>query len=130
MKYRWPNNDNKQLGCECWAVAFFFLLCKLVFLRMFLWYIYAFESLGDTLPWNVCRPSAFNKVINFQVKFEADFNTILPTEAKKREFTQMILNEFAHMWPDVMLSSGNVYEGTSHQSLGINIDALSLLCYV
>ncbi|XP_052286416.1 fibrocystin-L-like [Dreissena polymorpha] len=66
-----------------------------------------------------------------KVKFEADFKTVLPTEAKQREFEQMILNEFAHMWPDVMLSSGNVYEGSIVVSFVIagNVSTINTTAY-
>lgn len=46
-----------------------------------------------------------------QVKFDVDFNTMLPTIDKQNEFEQTILNEYANMWPDVHLRVGSIYEG-------------------
>jgi hypothetical protein len=46
-----------------------------------------------------------------QVKFDVDFNKILPSEDKQNEFEQMVLTEYANLWPDVLLSVGSIREG-------------------
>ncbi|KAL4228989.1 Fibrocystin-L [Mactra antiquata] len=47
-----------------------------------------------------------------QVKYNVDFNTLLPTEDKQNEFEQTILTEFANMWPDTMINVGSISEGS------------------
>jgi hypothetical protein len=45
------------------------------------------------------------------VKFNVDFDKVLPDVDKQNGFEQMILTEYANMWPDVHLSIGSIYEG-------------------
>ena len=40
-----------------------------------------------------------------------DYNKILSTEDKENEFEQMILSEYANLWPDVRIKSGTIQEG-------------------
>lgn len=47
-----------------------------------------------------------------KVKFKVDFDKVLPTEDKQNEFEQMILTEYANIWPDVQLSVGSISEGS------------------
>ena len=47
----------------------------------------------------------------FQVKFDVDYDKILPTEDKRNEFEQMILSEYANVWPDVRMKSGAIGRG-------------------
>ena len=46
-----------------------------------------------------------------QVKFDVDFNKVLPTQDKQNEFEQMVLTEYSNLWPDVLLSIGSIREG-------------------
>ncbi|XP_053372863.1 fibrocystin-L-like [Mercenaria mercenaria] len=47
-----------------------------------------------------------------QVKFDVDFNKVLPTGDKQNEFEQMVLTEYANLWPDVQLTVGSIREGS------------------
>ena len=46
-----------------------------------------------------------------QVKFDVDYSKVLSTEDKQNEFEQMILSEYANIWPDVRIKSGRISEG-------------------
>lgn len=46
-----------------------------------------------------------------QVKFNVDYQKVLSSEDKENEFEQMILTQYANMWPDVQLTVGSIYEG-------------------
>ena len=45
------------------------------------------------------------------MKFDVDYNKVLSTEDKQNEFEQMILSEYANLWPDVRIKSGTIEEG-------------------
>ena len=47
----------------------------------------------------------------FQVKFDVDYSKVLSSEDKENEFEQMILSEYANLWPDVRIKSGRIEEG-------------------
>lgn len=46
------------------------------------------------------------------MKFNVDYNKVLSTPDKENEFEQMILTQYANMWPDVQLTVGSIYEGS------------------
>ena len=48
---------------------------------------------------------------HFQVKFDVDYSKVLSSEDKENEFEQMILSEYANLWPDVRIKSGRIEEG-------------------
>jgi hypothetical protein len=50
------------------------------------------------------------------VKFDVDFNEVLPDVDKHDAFEQMILTNYANMWPDVLFSNGSIYEGLQYLS--------------
>ena len=45
------------------------------------------------------------------MKFDVDYSKVLSTEDKENEFEQMILSEYANLWPDVRIKSGRIEEG-------------------
>ena len=53
----------------------------------------------------------FGSVVNFQVKFDVDYDEVLPTEDDQNEFEQMILTEYSNVWPDVRMKSGQIGRG-------------------
>ena len=50
-------------------------------------------------------------MVNFQVKFDVDYDVVLPTEDDQNEFEQMILTEYSNVWPDVRMKSGQIGRG-------------------
>ena len=40
-----------------------------------------------------------------------DYSKVLSSEDKENEFEQMILSEYANLWPDVRIKSGRIEEG-------------------
>ena len=52
------------------------------------------------------------------MKFDVDYSKVLSSEDKENEFEQMILSEYANLWPDVRIKSGRIEEGiTEFQKL-------------
>ena len=45
------------------------------------------------------------------MKFDVDYDKVLPSEDKENEFEQMILSEYANVWPDVRMKSGAIGRG-------------------
>jgi hypothetical protein len=50
------------------------------------------------------------------VKFNVDFNKVLPDVDKHDAFEQMILTNNANMLPDVLFSNASIYEGLQYLS--------------
>ena len=50
------------------------------------------------------------------MKFDVDYDKVLPTEDKENEFEQMILSEYSNIWPDVRMKSGGIGRGKDLQS--------------
>ncbi|XP_060573258.1 fibrocystin-L-like isoform X2 [Ruditapes philippinarum] len=65
---------------------------------------------------NIKNPSHVGMTVEedyeVQVKFDVDFNKVLPSVDKQNEFEQMVLTEYANLWPDVLLSIGSIREGS------------------
>ena len=40
-----------------------------------------------------------------------DYSKVLSSEDKENEFEQMILSEYANLWPDVRIKSGHIEAG-------------------
>ena len=45
------------------------------------------------------------------MKFDVDYDEVLPNEDKQDEFEQMILTKYANVWPDVRMKSGRIGRG-------------------
>ena len=59
---------------------------------------------------------------DLQVKFDVDYSKVLSSEDKQNEFEQMILSEYANLWPDVRIKSGRISEGTKvNQFIGPDV---------
>ncbi|XP_045210443.2 fibrocystin-L-like isoform X2 [Mercenaria mercenaria] len=65
---------------------------------------------------NIKLPSHVDMIVEeqyeVQIKFDADFNTLLNTEDKQNEFEQMVLADISNRWHDVSLSGGSVQDGS------------------
>ena len=65
----------------------------------------------------------FMKIFS-QVKFNVDYDKVLSSEDKENEFEQMILSEYANVWPDVRMKSGGIGRGKFHRYDCKNFDVL------
>ena len=59
------------------------------------------------------------------MKFNVDYDKVLPSEDKENEFEQMILSEYANVWPDVRMKRGAI--GRGNKSLWVTKQVRSVL---
>ncbi|KAL4228553.1 Fibrocystin-L [Mactra antiquata] len=78
---------------------------------------------------NIMHPNHVGMIIEdtyeVEVKFDVDFDRVLPTEDKQAEFEQMILTDYANRWPDIQLSTGSIRKGSimvTFDVSGSNVD--------